>query len=528
MSIQQAAAGAGSTDPTSLPLFTAPPKARQGRVRGSFSMRPAQDSLDQPDQPDQPGQPERPDGSQRSDPAPTGLRRVRPAYGDELDWDLIAVLRQQASDRLSAALGEERTHLSTEVQRERGRAIILDLLNDESSARVTAGQESWSLGEQKEMAQALDNALFGLGRLQPLVDDDRVENIMIAGHASVWLELVDGRLIQGPPVATSDLELIDFLVFLASRSEANARPFSEAQPRLHLRLDGGARLAATAWVHPYPSVVIRRHRLRQVTLDDLVERDTLTEVAASFLAAAVRAGKSIVVAGAQNAGKTTLVRALCSEIPRRDVIGTFETEYELHLHELKDRHDIVFPWESRPGSGERGLDGRQAGEFTLTEALIDSFRFNLSRQIVGEVRGPEILAMFKAMESSNGSISTTHARSAEGAIGKLVTCALEAGPQITYDYAIRQIAANVDIIVHVTLDKTPLPDGTAQLARWVSEIITVAPGEREKGYAVEQVFRTVGGSRAATPAVMPDEYKDLQRWGFDLAAFYAQIDEAAS
>src|SRR5918994_1425692 len=92
---------------------------------------------------------------------------------------------------------------------------------------------------------------------------------------SIVLDLVES------PVADSDEELIDFLVFLASRSEVNARGFSEAQPRLHLRLDGGARLAAAAWVTPKPSVVIRRHRLMQVTLDDLVARQTLTPVAAS-------------------------------------------------------------------------------------------------------------------------------------------------------------------------------------------------------------------------------------------------------
>ena len=77
---------------------------------------------------------------------------------------------------------------------------------------------------------------------------------------------------------------------------------------------------------------------------------------------------------------------MCAEIDPLEAIGTFETEYELHLHELPDRHRIVHPWEARPGSGERGADGRQAGEFTLDEALVDSFRFNLARQIVGEVR----------------------------------------------------------------------------------------------------------------------------------------------
>ena len=209
------------------------------------------------------------------------------------------------------------------------------------------------------MAAAVEAALFGLGRLQPLVDDDRVENIIITGHDQVTLELTDGRLVPGPDVADSDAELIDFLVFLASRSEVNARPFSQAQPRLHLRLDGGARLAAAAWVTPRPSVVIRRHRLRQVTLADLVGLGTLTPVAASFLAAAVKARRSIVVTGAQGAGKTTLVRALCAEIPTHEAIGTFETEYELHLHELREQHPIVFAWEARPGL-RRARPGRAA------------------------------------------------------------------------------------------------------------------------------------------------------------------------
>lgn len=497
----------GRSDPTALPLFASPPAERPGRVRGGFTMTPT--TLD------------------RNEPVVAPRVLPRPYAGD-LDWGLVAAFRQQASDRLSAALGEDRGHLTVAAQRERGRSIIVELLEGEAAERIDVGAPSWSAAEEAAMAAAVDNALFGLGRLQPLVDDDTVENIIITGHDQVMLELVNGSMVPGPAVADSDAELIDFLVFLASRSEVNARPFSQAQPRLHLRLDGGARLAAAAWVTPRPSVVIRRHRLRRVTLGDLVQRGAMSELAASFLAAAVRARRSIVVAGAQGAGKTTLVRALCAEIPKHEAIGTFETEYELHLHELKDQHPIVFAWEARPGSGERGPDGRQAGEFTLSEALFDSFRFNLSRQIVGEVRGHEILAMLKAMESGAGSISTTHAPSAEGAIGKLVTCAMEAGPHVTHDYAVRAIASAIDVVVHVHLETTPMADGTPQRHRWVAEIITVTGGEREKGYAVQHVFRTAPGEREATPHVLDDAYRDLARWGFDLDGFYATARGAAS
>ncbi|HMM96119.1 ATPase, T2SS/T4P/T4SS family [Phycicoccus sp.] len=492
-------------DPSDLPLFTAAAPARAGRVRGTFSMTPHAHTTANPN-------------TDAGDRVPRARPLPRPYAGD-LDWSLVASIRQQASDRLSAALGQDRGRAGSAEQREQGRAIITDLLEAETAERISAGEPAWTTTEQEAMAAAVENALFGLGRLQPLVDDDRVENIIITGYDRVTLELTDGRLIHGPAVADSDQELIDFLVFLASRSEVNARPFSEAQPRLHLRLDGGARLAAAAWVTPRPSVVIRRHRHRSVTLEDLVGLGTLTDVAASFLAAAVKARKSIVVAGAQGAGKTTLVRALCAQIPPHEVIGTFETEYELHLHELPGTHPIVFAWEARPGSGERGQDGRAAGEFTLSEALFDSFRFNLSRQIVGEVRGHEILAMLKAMESGAGSISTTHAPSAEGAIGKLVTCAMEAGPHVTHDYAVRAIAAAIDVVVYVHLDTAPSVDGTWQRHRWVAEIITVTQGEKEKGYAVQHVFRTAPGEREAAPHVLDDDYRDLARYGFDLDAY---------
>jgi pilus assembly protein CpaF len=286
-------------------------------------------------------------------------------------------------------------------------------------------------------------------------------------------------------VADSDQELIDFLVFHASRSEVNARSFSEAQPSLHMRLDGGSRLAAVAWVTTRPSVVIRRHRLMRVTLDDLVKRDMMTPVVASFLRAAVLARCSIVVAGAQGAGKTTLVRALCAEIDELEAIGTFETEYELHLD----------------------------------EALVDSFRFNLSRQIVGEVRGKEIWAMIKAMESGTGSISTTHAADAVAAVRKLVTCAMEAGPHVTQGLATSKLAATVDLIVQLSLETKVVPGG-AQRTRRVAEVIALAPGEKEPGYATTHVFRA-DATGVAVPDVLPDEYRRLAQHGFDLPAYLA-------
>src|SRR5690606_11218835 len=187
--------------------------------------------------------------------------------------------------------------------------------------------------EQHALAQAVFDMVFRLGRLQPLIEDDRVENILVFGYDRVVLELTDGNLVPGPPVADSDEELVELVSCLASRSEAGARAFSEAGPELHLRLDDGSRLTALAWITPRPQVRIRRHRLVVVDLDDLVRLGLLPRLAAWFLAAAVRQGLSIVVSGSPGSGKTTMVRGLCAEIDPDEQIVTAESEAELFLEE---------------------------------------------------------------------------------------------------------------------------------------------------------------------------------------------------
>ncbi len=479
--------------------------AQRGRVRANYTYNP---------------------GDRVSPTGPPSVDRAERATASagsegELDWSQVAAFRARASEQLTAALASDRGRVGRAEQESLGRAIIAELLDVAVAESLHDGADPWPPVLQARLAAAVFDALFRLGRLQPLVDDDTVENVIICGHDNVVLELIDGTMTPGPAVADSDAELIEFLGFLASRSEVNARPFSEAQPRLHLRLDGGARLAAVAWVTPRPSVVIRRHRLHRVTLDDLVQRGSLTAVCASFLRAAVRARKSIVVTGAQGSGKTTMVRALCAEIGPWEAIGTFETEYELHLHELTDQHRVVHAWESRPGSGEVGPDGRHAGEFTLDEAMYDSFRFNLSRQIVGEVRGREVWAMIKAMESGAGSISTTHAAGAEAGIRKLVTCAMEAGSHVTQQLATSKLAETIDLVVHLHMEVVPGPDDTARRDRWVEEILAIAPGEQLKGYATTQVFAPAPG-RPSVPGILPDALRDLEPYGFRLQDYLDQ------
>lgn len=457
--------------------------------------------------------------------APTRVQRHSTGQED-IDWAQVAVFREQASDRL-AQEARARGQMSDTVRRELGRAVIMELLDTATQQAVANDRQVWSVTHQEKMAAAIYDGVFDLGRLQPLVDDQNVENIEITGCDQVILEYSDGSLHQGPPVAGSDEELIDFLTFVGSRSKGNARPFSQAQPRLHMRLDNGARLAATAWVTPRPAVVIRRHRLREVTLADLVDNGTITPVIADFLGAAIRARKSVVVSGGQAAGKTTLVRALCAEIDPWERIGTFETEYELHLHEMPDKHRRIVAWEARPGSGEVGADGKQAGEISLDDLLYDSFRFNLSRQIVGEVRGREALAMIRAMRSGTGSISTTHAGSALGAIDKLISCVLEAGTDVSVDFATSGVTQNINLVVQVSREVSKGPDGKPRLGRWVSEILAVEPNlAAADARGRTRVFRQLPGQERAVAGYLPDHLaKELAAHGFDTAQYAAEQAE---
>jgi len=447
---------------------------------------------------------------------------------EPLDWGLVAVFRQRSADQLSKQLsGESFQQTSIEEQQEMGRANIIEMLRDHSSSSAAGGVVSWDSRFVQRMAQAVFDAQFRMGRLQPLLDMDQVENIMITGNDPVTLHFADGTQRDVDRVADTDAELVEFLQFLASRAK-NPRPFSESHPSLHMQLDGGERLAASAWITSRPQAVIRRHRLREVRLEDLVANDTLSPVAASFLKAAVRARKSIVIGGIQGRGKTTMMRALCAEIGPEEPIGTFETEYELGLDQLPEQHHFVVAYEARPGSAELDASGHRAGEYTLKQALIDSFRMNLSRQIVGETRGDEVWTMIKAMESAPGSMCTTHSPVANQVVPKLVTCAMEAGPAITADLATMKLAQAVDLVVQMYSGIDPsLKPGRSQ--RYVSEIIAITPGEKNDGpgWAATTVFKHVP-RHGAIAEILPDEYRELIHYGFDPAAFHAEAAEFRS
>ena len=276
-----------------------------------------------------------------------------------IDWGLVRTFRQRASQKLAEQL-RSRPGVDEEDRRELGRSLIRSLLEDHARADALGGTRLMDLDDEQALATAIFDSLFGLGRLQPLVDLPDIENIEITGYDSVLLLHADGRREIGPPVADSDEELIEFLAFLAAQRGGGERTFSSANPVLHLNLGGRARLAAIMEVSQRPVVRIRKHLLPNVTLSTMTALGTIDSVLEEFLSAAVRARRSIVVSGAQGSGKTTFMRALADALDPWESVGTLETEYEVFLHEQnRPREPIAL--EARPGSGELGPNGRRAG-----------------------------------------------------------------------------------------------------------------------------------------------------------------------
>ena len=460
------------------------------------------------------------DGHEPSRLARHELSSVDRHHLSPVDHALVTDMRREVSDALAMRLRETPV-ADPRARRELARSLLTTALIERSRQRVHAGQAPWSVDEEFAIADAVMAALFGMARLQPLIDDPSVENIEVNGFDQVWIAYADGREVRGEPVAASDAELVELVQALVTRTGQAERSFSTASPVLHLRLDDGSRLTAMAWVTPRPVLVIRRHRVREVSLDQLVQWGSMSQAVAAFLAAAIRAGRNVIVTGAQNAGKTTLLRALAAEFSPMERFATIERVFELHLHEM-DRHPRVVAMEARVGSSERDASGRASGEITLSDLVVDALRMNVRRVIVGEVRGPEVVPMLNAMSVGDGSMCTLHARSAAKALDRIVTLCLEQGGGMTDAFAYRAAADGIDFVVHLAMRHDA--ERGSRRERFVAEILEV-DGIGEGGRPVVTTVFTPGPDGRAVPAHRPRCLPDLVAEGFDASLLdHGQLD----
>jgi Flp pilus assembly CpaF family ATPase len=366
--------------------------------------------------------------------------------------DLTRSIRQSVAEDLA---GREASALPGDDRREFARQRVfvhLDALGDAVGA-TGVPNSALSHTDEQRLAQSVLDSLFGLGRLQALVDDPDIENIDINGCDRVWAVFADGSKRLMDPVADSDEELVDLIRSAAGRFGLSERRFDTARPELDLQLPGGARLSAVMGVAARPAVSIRRHRFADLSLDELCAMGAMDPGLRSLLGAAVRARKNIIVSGAMNSGKTTMLRALAAEIDPRERIVTIEQAFELGLDTDPGRHPDIVALEARPVNTEG------EGRIPVADLVRRSLRMNADRVIVGEVLGDEVLPMLNAMsQGRSGSMCSIHAESSAGVFRRIASYAVQAPERLPLEASNLLIAGAVHLVVHLDSEMHDDPD----------------------------------------------------------------------
>jgi Flp pilus assembly CpaF family ATPase len=424
---------------------------------------------------------------------------------------LVRELRREVADELTERLRADevadRPRLSPADQRQFGRQLINRRLERHAKEQLERGSEPLSYEDETALAQAIHDALFGLGALQRLLDDESIENIDANGHADVWVTRSDGTKERAPAIADSDAELIDTLRMTAARVGLTERRFDNGSPSLNLQLPDGSRLFAVMAVTARPSVAIRRHRFPKVFLDDLVGLGSIDLALRELLAAAVRARKNFIVCGGVDAGKTTLLRAMLNEVGPEERIVTIEDNLEIGLDRYPDLHPDVVALEAR----EENVEGE--GAIDLATLVRWGLRMNPDRVIVGEVRGHEVIPMLNAMSQGNdGSMCTIHANSSASAFSKLAMYAVQAPERLNLEATNLMVANAINFVVYIGTDAG---GGEGGMRRYVSSVREIVGAEGPLVMSNE-IFMPGYDRRAVPGSPLRDRtLSDLAAVGFD-------------
>jgi pilus assembly protein CpaF len=360
--------------------------------------------------------------------------------------------------------------------------------------------------EKQQVAEEVLDEVFGLGPLEPLLEDAGISDILVNTHRQVYVERKG--LLELTSVRFRDdahlLRIIDKIVSQVGRR------VDESTPMVDARLSDGSRVNAI--IPPLavdgPLLSIRRFGTDKLMPADLVEKRALTAGMMQLLEAAVRARLNIIISGGTGAGKTTLLNAFSAFISPKERIVTIEDAAEL---QLKQPH--LARLETRPPN----LEGQ--GAVRQRQLLINSLRMRPDRIVVGEVRGEEALDMLQAMNTGHdGSLTTIHANSPRDAISRLEVMVSLANANMQL-ISIRQQVASA---VHVIVQAARLSDGTRRVIN-----VTEVTGMEGDVVTLQDLFvfekrgvtpegRVLG--RFAATGIRPKFYEKLTAAGIRLPA----------
>ena len=306
--------------------------------------------------------------------------------------------------------------------------------------------------QEATLRQQMSEQLAAYGPLQPLLDDPDIEEIWINSNSEVFV--ASSGVSQALEIRLEQ-ELLQTLIEKMLRN--TGRRLDRSAPFVDASLPDGSRLHVVIpdITKKFWSINIRKFPSRVYSLQKLVDFDSLTQPQAGFLSNQVRRGKNILVSGATQAGKTTMLCALLNEVSDRERIITVEETFEIRV----EGKDWVAMQTRQPN-----LEG--VGEISLRRLVKEALRMRPGRIVVGEVREAESFDLLIALNSGLPGLCTIHANSAKDAVAKLCTLPLLAGSNITSEFVNPTVGACIDLVVHCRM----LPSGK----RCVEEIATVA------------------------------------------------------
>ncbi|KAF0107648.1 MAG: pilus assembly protein CpaF [Anaerolineaceae bacterium] len=330
------------------------------------------------------------------------------------------------------------------LPQQQNRAIVRQWLVD---ALDRAGVDNMPADVRTQVLESALADLIGYGPLELLLSDPYTSEIMVNGAKQVFIER-NGELLETDVAFLDDehvLRIINRIVNPLGRRVDPDNPTADA------RLPDGSRVnvAIPPVAVDGPTITIRKFLETKMTLEDLMERGALTPYMAKFLEACVKARLNILITGNTSSGKTTMLNLLSGFIPDRERIVTIEDAVEL---KLKQRH--VVRLETKLPS----VDG--SGGVTVRDLVRNALRMRPDRIVVGEVRGGESMDMLQAMNTGHtGSLTTLHANTPRDATARLETMAMMAGLEMPLLAIRRQIAAAINLVVHLTR----LQDGSRKM-----------------------------------------------------------------
>ncbi len=320
---------------------------------------------------------------------------------------------------------------------------------------------------EKIFKDVLDE-IIGFGPIQPLLDDDDISEIMVNGPDLVFVER-NGKLTKTDIHFENDnqiLKIIDRIILPLGRNIDTDNPTVDA------RLPDGSRVNAV--IPPVaidgPSITIRKFQKGKLSIDQLIEYQSLTRNMAEFIRACVISHLNIIVSGGTGSGKTTLLNVLSGFIPPNERIVTIEDAAELKLQQ-----EHIVRMETKPAN----LEGKN--QVSIRDLVRNSLRMRPDRIIVGEVRGGEALDMLQAMNTGHdGSLTTLHANTPRDAISRLETMCLMSGMDLPVKVLREQIAAAIDLIIQ----QSRLRDGSRKVTS-----ITEVSGMEGDTVVMTEIFR---------------------------------------